>query len=73
MTRSDLLASRSFNISFIPVATICQDWPYLSLSHPHGPSSPPSEERDGFSKFEYRPAVQCDKFLPLDLEGHGHD
>src|SRR5207249_1340091 len=43
MTLSDFSASLSCNISPNTVGTICHDKPYLSLSQPHGPFSPPLE------------------------------
>src|SRR5437899_12925205 len=43
MTLSDYRASLSCNISPKTVGTICHDRPYLSLSQPHCPCSPPSE------------------------------
>src|SRR5687767_1286422 len=43
MTLFDFLGSGSLNILPKTVGLICHDNPYLSLSQPHGPSSPPSE------------------------------
>ena len=45
IARADLSASGSFISSVNRVGMICQDTPYLSLSQPHGPSSPPSVSR----------------------------
>src|SRR5437879_6298601 len=41
MTRSDRSESLSLINLSIEAGTICQDRPYLSLSHPHTPGSPP--------------------------------
>ena len=41
MTRSDFLGSGSVIIFGILAGTTYHDTPYLSLSQPHGPSSPP--------------------------------
>src|SRR5437867_11296697 len=42
MTRPALLGSLSRSITPKIVGLICHDKPYLSLSQPHAPSSPPS-------------------------------
>src|SRR5439155_23598549 len=43
MTRFAFARSASLSSSLKTVGTTCQERPYLSLSHPHGPSSPPAE------------------------------
>ena len=43
---ADRSGSGSPSSSPSAVGMICQDRPYRSLSHPHGPSSPPSESAD---------------------------
>ncbi len=59
MTLSDFSGSGSLIICPRVAGTICQDIPYLSLSQPHCPISPPSESlshnrsgrRDALKKF----------------------
>ena len=43
ITRADFLASGSIIISSRTTGTTCQERPNLSLSQPHGPSSPPAD------------------------------
>ena len=43
ITRADFLASGSIIISSSATGTTCQERPNLSLSQPHGPSSPPAD------------------------------
>src|ERR671937_2741082 len=43
MTRCDFSRSGSPSSSGSTLGTICHDMPNLSLSHPQGPCSPPSE------------------------------
>jgi hypothetical protein len=45
IARSARFGSGSANSSSIPVGVTCHDRSYLSLSQPHGPSSPPSDSR----------------------------
>src|SRR5262245_48302101 len=46
ITLLDFSGSGSFSISIKAVGTICQERPNLSLSQPHGCSSPPAESFD---------------------------
>src|SRR5437016_1925148 len=54
MTLFDFAGSASLNISPIIVGLTCHDKPYLSLSQPHGPCSPPAD-----SFFQYESTSFC--------------
>src|SRR5690242_4568283 len=55
MARCDFAASLLDISSRSTVGTICQDKPYLSLSHPHATSLPPPAA----SFFQYRSTSAC--------------
>src|SRR5713101_2449524 len=65
MILSDFSASLSCNISPKTVGTICHDKPYLSLSQPHCPFSPPLElERNGHYRSLWPSGDLC-PFFPI--------
>src|SRR5437899_2965068 len=64
MTRFDLVGSESRNSSPRMAGLICHERPNLSLSHPHGPFSPPSESFSQYSSTSSWDLQSTDSEIP---------